>query len=85
MAAFRALRICLGLLFPLTISTPILAQTSVQPGSFGVKLSGFENLVGGGASTGTAGTGGSSESEIDVTPQYKTSSGTVFAARGRRA
>jgi hypothetical protein len=83
MAAFRALRICLGLLFPLTISTPILAQTSVQPGSFGVKLSGFENLVGGSASTGSGGgAGGSTETEIEVTPQYKTSSGTVFAARG---
>lgn len=48
-----------------------------------MKLSGFENLVGGGATFGPGGgAGGSTESEIDVTPQYKTVSGTVFAARG---
>ena len=82
-APFRALLICLGLLFPLTIPTRTLAQTSVQPGAFGVKPSGFENLVGGGASTGRGGgAGGSTESEIEITPQYKTTSGTVFAARG---
>ena len=81
-APVLALMTHLGLLVLLTLPARTFAQTSVQPGQFGVKLSGFENLVGGSASTGTAGTGGSSESEIDVTPQYKTSSGTVFAARG---
>ena len=61
----------------------MFAQTSVQPGTFGVKLSGYENLVGGGASVGRGGgAGGSTESEIEVTAQYKTSSGTAFAARG---
>ena len=74
---------CVGLIVFLAIPVQMFAQTSVQPGTFGVKVSGFENLVGGGASTGSGGgAGGSTESEIDVTPQYKTSSGTVFAARG---
>jgi hypothetical protein len=46
-------------------------------------LSGFENLVGGGSSEGKGGAAaGSSESEIEFTPQYKSTDGTVFAARG---
>jgi hypothetical protein len=80
---FHALLTYLGLLVSLTCPIRMFAQTSVQPGTFGVKLSGYENLVGGGASVGPGGgAGGSTESEIEVTPQYKTSSGTVFAARG---
>src|SRR6267378_770130 len=80
---FHALLTYLGLVVSLTVPIRMFAQTSVQPGTFGVKLSGFENLVGGGATFGLGeGTGGSTESEIEVTPQYKTSSGTVFAARG---
>ena len=48
----------------------MLAQTSVQPGTFGVKLSGFENLVGDGATFGPGGgAGGSTESEIEVRSQ----------------
>jgi hypothetical protein len=82
-APVHALLTYLWWLVLLTVPARILAQTSVQPGQFGVKLSGFENLVGGGASSGPGGgAGGSSESEIELTPQYKTSSGTVFAARG---
>jgi len=83
LARFCAALTCLGLLVLLSIPNRMFAQTSVQPGTFGVKLSGFENLVGGGATFGLGeGTGGSTESEIEVTPQYKTASGTVFAARG---
>src|SRR5260370_33941418 len=81
-AQFHASLTCLGLLVLLTVPIRMFAQTSVQPGTFGVKLSGFENLVGGGASVGPGeGAGGRTESEIEVTPQYKTSSGTVLAAR----
>jgi hypothetical protein len=58
------------------------AQTSIEAGHFGVKWSGFTNLAAGDASQGQGGAGASTESEIEVTPQYKTSSGTVFAARG---
>ncbi len=80
---FHVLATYLGLLVSLTVPIRMFAQTSVQPGTFGVKLSGFENLVGGGATFGRGeGVGGSTESEIEVTPQYKTASGTVFAARG---
>ena len=80
---FHALLTYLGLLVSLTGPIRMFAQTSVQPGTFGVKLSGFDNLVGGGASVGPGGgAGGSTESEVEVTPQYKTPSGTVFAARG---
>jgi hypothetical protein len=80
---FHALLTYLGLLISLTIPIRMFAQTSVQPGNFGVKLSGFENLVGGGDSVGPGGgVGGSTESEIEITPQYKLSSGTVLAARG---
>src|SRR5258708_10235458 len=80
---FHALLTYLGLLVSLTCPIRMFAQTSVQPGTFGVKLSGYENLVGGGASVGRGGgAGGSTESEVEVTPQYKTSPGTVFAARG---
>src|SRR5258708_33628504 len=80
---FHVLATYLGLLVSLTVPIGMFAQTSVQPGTFGVKLSGFENLVGGGATFGRGeGVGGSTESEIEVTPQYKTASGTGFAARG---
>src|SRR5260221_13170493 len=80
---FHSLLAYLGLLVSLMVPIRMFAQTSVQPGTFGVKLSGYENLVGGGASVGPGGgAGGRTESEIEVTPQYKTSSGTVFWARG---
>jgi len=49
---FHALLTYLGLLVSLTVPIRMVAQTSVQPGTFGVKLSGYENLVGGGASVG---------------------------------
>ena len=82
-AQFQGSLTCLGLFVLLSVPIRAFAQASVQPGTFGVKLSGFENLVGGGATFGPGGgASGSTESEIDVTPQYKTVSGTVFAARG---
>jgi hypothetical protein len=76
------LPICAGVAF-LTMSASVRSQTTVEPGKFGVKYSGFENLVTGEASQGQgAAAGGSTESEIEITPQYKTTAGTVFAARG---
>jgi len=81
---FHALLTYLGLLVSLTVPIRMVPQTSVQPGTFGVKLSGYENLVGGGASVGRGGgAGGSTESEVEVTPQYKTSSGTVVCGPRR--
>ena len=55
---FHALLTYLGLLVSLTCPIRMFAQTSVQPGTFGVKLSGYENLVGGGASVGPGGGAG---------------------------
>lgn len=55
---YHALLTYLGLLVSLTGPIRMFAQTSVQPGMFGVKLSGFENLVGGGASVGPGGGAG---------------------------
>jgi hypothetical protein len=75
--------LCLGLFCQLSLPMWTSAQTSAEPGQFRLKLSGFENLVVGGASQGRGGeSGGSSESEIEFTPQYKTKSGTTFAIRG---
>src|SRR5258708_11540201 len=51
---FHVLATYLGLLVSLTVPIGMFAQTSVQPGTFGVKLSGFENLLGGGAPSGPA-------------------------------
>ena len=45
------LLIYLGLLVSLTAPIRMFAQTSPQPGMFGVKLSGIENLVSGGANS----------------------------------
>src|SRR5260370_26555122 len=71
----------LGLLVLLSVPVRMLAQTSVQPGTFGVKLSGFENLVGGGATFGRGGGAGrSTASESEATPQYKTPSPTARSA-----
>jgi hypothetical protein len=82
-ARFRSVLLCCGFFVLTAIPVWTFAQTSVQPGKFGWKPSGFENLVIGGASQGRGGeAGGSSESEVELTPQYKTKSGTVFAARG---
>jgi hypothetical protein len=79
----RHLLTCLSLLVSLVIATPSFAQATPDAGPFQLKLSGFENLVGGSASEGKGGSAaGSSESELDLTPQYKTADGTIFAARG---
>ncbi len=82
-APFRTPLVCLGLLVLLAVPSRTFAQTSADPGPFQLKLSGYENLVGGSASQGSGGAAaGSSESDIELTPQYKTKDGTVFAARG---
>jgi hypothetical protein len=82
--AVSSLRARVVLLFALAAPAGAFAQTSDdQVGQLQWKLSGFENLVGGSATEGKGGAaGGSSESEIELTPQYKTMDGTVFAARG---
>jgi hypothetical protein len=73
----------IGLFIQASIPTPALAQMNVEPGKFGWKPSGFENLVAGGASHGKGeGFGVSSETEFELTPQYKTRSNTIFAFRG---
>ena len=73
----------IGLFIQMTVSMPAHAQMSVEPGKFGWKPSGFGNLVVGGASQGRGGGfAGSSETEIELTPQYKTRSNTIFAIRG---
>src|SRR5258708_17108847 len=83
LARFSASFTCLGMLILLSTPIRMFAQTGVQPGTFGVKLSGFENLVGGGGTfVRGEGGGGSTESEIEVTPQYKKASGTGVSDRG---
>lgn len=73
----------IGLFLPLTASITVDGQTSVAPGKFGWKPSGFENSAVGGSSQGYGeGFGASSESEVEITPQYKTKANTVFAFRG---
>ncbi|MBB6143031.1 hypothetical protein HNQ77_000975 [Silvibacterium bohemicum] len=80
---FRAVLLCWESFVLAAIPICAFGQTSEQPGKFAWKPSGFENLVIGGASQGRGGeASGSSESEVELTPQYKTKSGTVFAARG---
>ncbi|MGC1302005.1 MAG: hypothetical protein WA840_06495 [Caulobacteraceae bacterium] len=66
----------------LAIPTFAFAQAGelqTQPGQFALKLSGFQNLDLSDA-TRHAG-GGNSESEVEIGPQYRTSSGVVIAAR----
>jgi hypothetical protein len=59
------------------------AQTQPVPTQFQLKLSGFENLTGASSTSGTGGgADGSTETEVELTPQYKTNSGTMFAFRG---
>lgn len=73
----------IGLFLQVTVSMSARAQMNVEPGKFGWKPSGFENLVIAGASQGRGGGfSGSTETEIELTPQYKTKSNTTFAMRG---
>lgn len=59
------------------------AQTSAAPGEFTLKVSGYANGNGAAPSSQPdAGAGVLGEAEVELTPQYRTSSGTVFAARG---
>src|SRR5258708_29537830 len=52
---FHALLTYLGLLVSLTCPIRMFAQTSVQPGTFGVQLSRYENLLGVGSSVSPGG------------------------------
>src|SRR5579859_715729 len=54
-------------------------ELETQPGQFQVKLSGFQNLDLSGASAHSV--GGNSETELEIGPQYRTSSGVLIAAR----
>ena len=54
-------------------------ELETQPGQFQLKLSGFQNLDLSDASAHSV--GGNSESELEIGPQYRTSSGVVIAAR----
>jgi hypothetical protein len=80
---FRVVLACAGLLVTVGVPTSILAQASADPQPFQWKPSGFENLVGASSTVGPgAGAGGSTESEVELTPQFRTESGTMFAIRG---
>jgi hypothetical protein len=82
-AWFRGLSTSAGLLAWILVPASVSAQTDADSKPFQWKPSGFENLVGASSTTGRdGGAGGSTESEVEFTPQYKTESGTVFAIRG---
>ena len=75
---FRAAS-CACLLVPASAN----AQAAAAPGQFALKVSGYGNASG--AATGSqpdAGGGGLGEAEVELTPQYRTASGTVLAIRG---
>ena len=60
-----------------------MAQSEIKAGEFQFKPSGFGNLTGGNASgEPRGGVGGVSENELELSPQYRIVSGTIFAARG---
>lgn len=64
-------------------STPSVAQSAAAPGQFALKISGYGNASGAAAaSQPDAGGGALGETEIELTPQYRTASGTVIALRG---
>ena len=73
---------CVTLGCMLVLSATAHADETSVTHPFQFKLSGYQNLVTGGdvASPGSGGIG-LSESELEVTPQYHTASGTIFAAR----
>jgi hypothetical protein len=67
----------------LAAASQALAQTEIKAGEFQFKPSGFGNLTGGNASGEPGGgVGGVSENELELSPQYRLVSGTIFAARG---
>jgi hypothetical protein len=80
---FGPLPICIGGIgIALAFPTAAFAQAAA-PGQFALKLSGYANASGAEpASQADAGGGGLGETEVELTPQYRTASGTVFAARG---
>ncbi|OQW70943.1 MAG: hypothetical protein BVN33_17095 [Proteobacteria bacterium ST_bin13] len=62
---------------------PVLAQSTAAPGEFALKVSGYANATGSDVgSQADTGIGALGETELEITPQYRTTSGTVFAARG---
>jgi hypothetical protein len=65
------------------VAAPAHAQTVPPPGHFDVALSGFQNIVGAEpVSQPDTGPGILSESEIEVSPLYKTAGGTLIGVRG---
>jgi hypothetical protein len=67
----------------LGLSAPAAAQSAAAPGQFALKVSGYGNASGAAtASQADAGGGGLGETEVELTPQYRTASGTVIAIRG---
>jgi hypothetical protein len=67
----------------LCASTPCAAQSAAAPGQFALKVSGYGNASSAAtASQPDASGGGLGETEVELTPQYRTASGTVIALRG---
>jgi hypothetical protein len=66
-ASFRILLTCVGFVVSLATPNRLFAQTRADPGPFRLKLSGYENLVGGSASQGSGSAAvESSESDIEL-------------------
>ena len=57
-ASFRILLTSVGFVVSLVTPNRLFAQTSADPGPFQLKLSGYENLVGGSASQGSGSAAG---------------------------
>lgn len=75
---FRAAS-CACLLVPASAN----AQAAAAPGQFALKVSGYANgTVADTTSQPDAGGGGLAETEVEITPQYRTPGGTVLAFRG---
>jgi len=63
-------------------ASPAIGQTDTTAGVGALKISGYGNIVGTAATDQPDGGAGiASQAEIELTPQYRTASGTVFAAR----
>ena len=61
---------------------PAVGQSGAAPGTYALKISGYGNIVGTrSADDPHADAGALSEAEIELTPQYRTESGIVLAAR----
>jgi hypothetical protein len=76
-------RFCVACALALTFPTIASAQTAPPADSFTLKASGYSNGTGSGVgSQADAAAGVLGEAELELTPQYRASSGTVFALRG---